>query len=182
MSIARAHVALGANLGDPRAQLQQAARAVAGLPGTRLVAASSVYRSAPVGYVDQPEFLNAVLAVDTTLGPRELLDALLAIEVAFGRTRSFRDAPRCLDLDLLTHGASELTLPGLELPHPRMSARAFVLLPLSEIAPSCVVPGRGAVASLLSGVADQAIERDGPLLSAAECARLAGDDRERAVA
>lgn len=170
--VARAYVALGANLGDPAAQLAEAARAIARLPGTRLLATSSLYRSAPVGYLDQPEFCNAVLAIDTTLGPRELLDALLALETACGRVRSFRDAPRRLDLDLLMHGESALALPGLELPHPRMVARAFVLLPLAEVAPDGSIPGAGPIAALLPAVADQRIERCGPLLPADEVVRL----------
>lgn len=178
----RAYIALGANLGDPAAQLVEAARAIARLPGTRLAAASSLYRSAPVGYLDQPEFRNAVLAVDTTLAPRELLDALLAIEQACGRTRSFRDAPRPLDLDLLMHGEAELAQPGLELPHPRMAARAFVLQPLAEIAPDCRIPGLGPLARLLPAVASQAIERDGPLLGEDEVRGLGGARGERPVA
>ena len=173
----RAYVALGANLGEPSVQLADAARAIARLPGTRMVAVSSLYRSAPVGYLDQPEFCNAVVAVDTTLAPRELLDALLALETACGRTRSFRDAPRRLDLDLLMHGEARIAEPGLELPHPRMAARAFVLRPLAEIAPGCRVPGLGPVAALRPAVAAQAIERDGPLLAAGELERLSGEHR-----
>ncbi|BCL76347.1 2-amino-4-hydroxy-6-hydroxymethyldihydropteridine pyrophosphokinase [Jeongeupia sp. HS-3] len=154
-----AFIALGANLGDPARQLDAAVEALAALPQSRLVAVSDYYRSAPVGYADQPDFHNAVARVDTTLSAPALLDALLAIEVEQGRHRSFRNAPRTLDLDLLLYGDATLSLPHLSLPHPRMHTRAFVLLPLLEISPDIVIPGFGPARDGLAAVADQQIAR-----------------------
>jgi 2-amino-4-hydroxy-6-hydroxymethyldihydropteridine diphosphokinase len=131
----RAHVALGANLGDARATLEAARKALAELPGTSLAAASSWWRTAPVDATG-PDFLNGVVALDTTLGPFELLDALQAIEHAHGRLRPHRNAPRTLDLDLLTYGDERIASDRLTLPHPRMAERAFVLAPLLEVAPA----------------------------------------------
>jgi len=155
----RAHVALGANLDDPAATLRAAFDALAALPGTRLVARSALYRSAPVGVSGQPDYLNAVAALDTQLSAPALLAALLAIETARGRTRDYHHAPRTLDLDLLLYADEVIDQPGLAVPHPRMHERAFVLVPLAEIAPAAVIPGRGPVAALLAGVQSQAIER-----------------------
>lgn len=133
-----AYVGLGANLGtDLLASLTQAARALIDLPGTRLVALSSAWRSAPVD-AGGPDFLNAVAALHTTLAPIELLDALQAIEQTHGRERPYRNAPRTLDLDLLLYGDQVLDLPRLTLPHPRLGERAFVLRPLLQIAPQLV--------------------------------------------
>ncbi len=160
----RACVGLGANLGDPLAQMRAAIDAIARLPATRVSSVSSVYRSAPVGYLDQPDFYNAVVALDTRLPPQALLDALLAIEQDGGRTREFRNAPRLIDLDLLLYGDEVVELPHLTVPHPRLAGRAFVLLPLAEIEPGCVVPGLGPLAALAPAVAGQAIERLGALL------------------
>ena len=155
----RAYIAFGANLGEPAAALELACERIAALPGTRVAARSSLYRSAPVGVAGQPDYLNAVIAADTTLPAAELLSALLAIEHAAGRTRDYHQAPRTLDLDLLLYGDAEINLPQLEVPHPRMHQRAFVLLPLAEIAPQATIPGHGAVADLLPGVAGQRIAR-----------------------
>ena len=155
----RAFVAFGANLGDPRAAFALACAQLAALPGTAVVARSSVYRSAPVGVEDQPDYINAVIALDTTLAPRALLEALLAIEAAGGRTRDYHRAPRTMDLDLLLYDDIVVDEPGLQLPHPRMHERAFVLQPLAEIAPAATIPGHGSVQGLLAGVADQAIGR-----------------------
>jgi 2-amino-4-hydroxy-6-hydroxymethyldihydropteridine diphosphokinase len=155
----RAYVAFGANLGAPQAAFDFACARLGALAGTRVVARSSLYRSAPVGVAGQPDYINAVIALDTTLAPRALLEALLAIELEGGRTRDFHQAPRTLDLDLLLHADAVIDEPGLQLPHPRMHQRAFVLRPLAEIAPALRIPGRGAVAALLAGVADQAIAR-----------------------
>jgi len=149
---APAYVALGANLGDPAAQVRAGFAALAALPQTRLAARSSLYRSAPVGYADQPDFVNAVAALETALAPRALLEALLAIEHARGRVRALPNGPRTLDLDLLLYGDLQMHEPGLTVPHPRMHERGFVLVPLAEIAPGCVVPGRGTVAELLHAV------------------------------
>jgi len=159
----RAFVGLGANLGDPIAQITKAMASLASLDKTRVVQASSLYRTAPIGHADQPEFVNAVVLLDTALAPRELLDALLGIERAAGRERSFPNAPRLLDLDLLLYGEQIIDMPGLVVPHPRMHERAFVLAPLAEIAPEAVVPGYGRAADLLRAVGDQdvrVVERD----------------------
>jgi 2-amino-4-hydroxy-6-hydroxymethyldihydropteridine diphosphokinase len=161
----RAYIGLGANLGDPVGQLRSAVAALAGLPGTTVVAVSSVWRSAPVGYLDQPDFCNAVAALDTCLSPQALLEALLAVEQAGGRTREFRNAPRLIDLDLLLYGDRIVDEPHLVVPHPRMVDRAFVLLPLAELAPGCIVPGAGPVSALAAAVQGQAIERVGALVT-----------------
>jgi 2-amino-4-hydroxy-6-hydroxymethyldihydropteridine diphosphokinase len=150
-----ATIGLGANLNDPAAQVEYALAELDRLPGTRLVARSRLYASAPVGYVDQPDFVNAVAQVETTLAPRALLAALLDIEHRHGRKRSFRNAPRTLDLDLLLYGSAHFHEEGLTLPHPRMHERGFVLRPLLEIAPDTVIPGRGRAADWLAGCIDQ---------------------------
>ena len=154
-----AFVALGSNLGGPETKVRQAIAALAELPQVRLVAASSLYRSAPVGGTDQPDFINAVAQLSTTLAPQALLAALLGLEQRFGRERSFRNAPRTLDLDLLLYDAQCIAETGLCVPHPRMHQRAFVLAPLVEIAPACVIPGVGTATDCLARCADQAIER-----------------------
>lgn len=155
----RAFVALGANLEDPVAQVRAAATALAALPGARLLAVSSLYRTAPVGIHGQPDFINAVAELETTLTPHALLAELFAIEARFGRRRDFHHAPRTLDLDLLLYDDQHLDSPTLRLPHPRMHLRAFVVAPLVEIAPDCRIPGRGAAAAWLPAVAMQRIER-----------------------
>ena len=147
-----AYIALGSNLEQPQRQLQAGFDALARLPHTELLAQSSLYRSAPVGYVNQPDFVNAVVAIRTELSPRALLDALLAIEREQGRVRAFPDAPRTLDLDIALYGKCVTSEPGLSLPHPRMHERAFVLVPLAEIAPDVLVPGYGRVRDLLHRV------------------------------
>ena len=143
-----AFVALGSNLGDPAQQIRSALRALAALPGTRLVRHSSFYRNPPEGGLDQPEFVNAVAQIETRDGPRELLDRLLEIERAQGRARDYANAPRTLDLDVVLYGDRAVREPGLTIPHPRMLDRPFVLVPLAEIAPDVVVPGKGRVADL----------------------------------
>lgn len=150
-----AYIGLGANLDDPAAQVKYAFAELDRLPGTRLVTRSSLYTSAPVGYVDQPDFINAVAHLQTTLAPRALLAALLDIEQRHGRARSFRNAPRTLDLDLLLYGAAYFHEDHLTLPHPRMTERAFVLLPLTEIAPEITIPGHGRAADCIAACADQ---------------------------
>jgi 2-amino-4-hydroxy-6-hydroxymethyldihydropteridine diphosphokinase len=152
-----ATIGLGANLDDPAAQVEYALAELGRLPATRVVARSHLYASAPVGYVDQPDFINAVAQVETALAPRALLAALLDIEHRHGRERSFRNAPRTLDLDLLLYGAARFHEEGLTLPHPRMHERAFVLRPLLEIAPDTLIPGRGRAADWLAACADQAV-------------------------
>ena len=159
MAPVTAYVALGANLEDPVVQVRAGLAALATLPHTQLVVQSSLYRTAPVGYADQPDFINAVAAVDTALSPRELLDALLAIELNHGRVRQFANAPRTLDLDVLLYDDVEVNESGLTIPHPRMHERAFVLAPLAEIAPLCEIPGYGRVSDLLRGLDPRGVTR-----------------------
>lgn len=154
-----AYIALGANLGDPASTVRAAFAALAELPGSRLVRSSSLYRTAPVGITEQPEFVNAAAELATGLEPEALLDALLAVEQVFGRVRAERNGPRTLDLDLLLYDDLQLDLPRLTLPHPRLHLRAFVLQPLAEIAPELQLPGRGSVAAWLPAVANQGIVR-----------------------
>ena len=162
MTLVTAYVALGANLEDPIAQVKAGITALATLPRTQLVAQSSLYRTAPIGYADQPDFINAVAAVETTLNPRELLAALLAIERHHGRVREFANAPRTLDLDVLLYGDLRMHEDGLTIPHPRMHERAFVLAPLAEIAPQSEIPGHGRVNELLRGVDPGGVTRLAP--------------------
>lgn len=145
----RAYVGLGANLGDPPAQLRAALEWMARDPAIGLVARSSFYRSAPLGPAGQSDYCNAVCAVDTELAPETLLDRLHAIESGLGRDRSGpRWGPRALDLDLLLYGDCRIDTPRLHLPHPEMARRNFVLAPLAEIAPDVEVPGHGRAAEL----------------------------------
>ena len=155
----RAWIALGANLGEPRAALDRTFESLARLPQCRLVARSSHYRSAPIDAPGQPDYWNAVAALDTALEPLALLRALQQIELANGRERSFRNAPRTLDLDLLLFGNISLDTDELTLPHPRMHLRAFVLAPLAEIDGDLLIPGHGRVSALLPSVRNQLIER-----------------------
>lgn len=154
-----AYVALGANLGDPAATMRAAIAALDQLPGSRVTAASSLYRTAPQDAPGQPDYVNAVVALDTDLAAEALLGALLALEQAHGRQRSQRNAARSLDLDLLLYGEQVIDAPGLVVPHPRLHLRAFVLVPLAEIAPDRAIPGRGSLAAWLPAVALQRIER-----------------------
>ena len=155
----RAYVALGANLADPVAQVRAAIEALRGLSDTRLVCVSSLYRTAPVGIKEQPDFINAVARLETDLDAEALLDQLFAIEAAFGRQREFHHAPRTLDLDLLLFDDTIIDTPRLRVPHPRMHLRAFVVAPLAEIASDCLIPGRGSVSAWLPAVKMQRIER-----------------------
>lgn len=159
MALHIAFIGLGSNLAGPVAQVSQALEALDRLPQTRLLKQSSLYRSAPVGYLDQPDFINAVAQVETALAPHALLDALLALEQTCGRTRDFKDAPRTLDLDVLLYDDLQHHEHGLTLPHPQMHRRAFVLRPLLEIAPDCIIPGIGAAAEALPACAGQELER-----------------------
>jgi len=154
-----AFVGLGSNLEEPCSQLQRAFADLDKLPGTRLLAQSSLYRSAPVGYLDQPDFMNAVAKIETTLTPQALLQGLLQIEHQHGRERTFRNAPRTLDLDVLLYGDVQLHEHGLTLPHPQMHLRAFVLQPLLEIEPDCNIPAVGRAEQALQGCQDQILER-----------------------
>ena len=152
------HIGLGANLGDAALTLEAAVKALDAVPGTRVLARSSHYRTAPID-AGGPDYVNAVVAAETHLPPLDLLHALQSIEQAHGRERPYPNAPRTLDLDLLLYGQQQCTSKALTLPHPRMAARAFVLLPLAEIAPDLIVPGRGAVKDLLGAVAAQRVDR-----------------------
>jgi 2-amino-4-hydroxy-6-hydroxymethyldihydropteridine diphosphokinase len=155
----RCFVALGANLGDPVQTVRAAIVALRELPQTDFVAASSLYRTAPVGLRHQPDFINAVVELNAVAPAPTFLEGLFEIEARFGRLRSVKNAPRTLDLDLLLYGDEIRDDPQLTLPHPRLHERAFVLAPLAEIAPQLVIPGRGRVAELLLRCADQRIER-----------------------
>ena len=152
--VERVFVGLGANLGDAADTLACARAALAALPGTEVVAFSSLYRSAPVD-AQGPDFMNAVAELRTALEPEDLLDALQAIEQAHGRQRPYRHAPRTLDLDLLMYGARELQTPRLTLPHPRAHLRAFVLQPWAELAPTLTLAERGEIATLAAQVTTQ---------------------------
>ena len=155
----RCFIALGANLGDPVATVKAAIVALRVLPQTEFIAASSLYRTAPVGLKHQPDFINAVVELVAVSSAPTLLDSLFAIEERFGRLRSVKNAPRTLDLDLLLYGDLVSDDPQLTLPHPRLHERAFVLAPLAEIAPQLAIPGRGGVSELLLRCADQQIAR-----------------------
>ena len=157
-----AYVGLGANIGEPRAQLLAAWGALGRIPQTQAIARSGLYRSAPMGYADQPDFLNCVAKLDTALEPHDLLSHLQQVERDLGRVRSFRDAPRTIDLDLLLYGRETIETPDLTLPHPRMHERAFVLAPLVELDAGAMIPGRGQAAELLRACAGQSIERIEP--------------------
>src|SRR3989338_10126037 len=153
-----AFIGLGSNLEDPRSQLQRAFAELDGLPETRLVARSSLYRSAPMGYLDQPEFVNAVARIETALTPQSLLQGLLRIEHQHGRERTFRNAQRTLDLDILLYGDVQLHEHGLTIPHPQMHLRPFVLQPLLEIAPDTGIPGIGQAMEVFEKCRDNMLE------------------------
>ena len=157
-ALSDAFIGLGANLGDRARQIDAACLDIAALPMTTLVARSALYASAPL---DAPggEYLNAVARVRSALAPLELLRALQAIETRHGRVRPFTGAPRTLDLDLLLYGDLAVASDELTLPHPRLHERAFVLVPLAEIAPERIVPGKGRVADLCAAVAWQRVAR-----------------------
>lgn len=149
----RAYIGLGSNLGDRETTLRAALDALAAAPGITQVTVSSVRETEPVGYLDQPSFLNAAAAVETDLRPRELLDLLLRIERELGRTREgARYGPRTIDLDLLLYGSERVEEAGLTVPHPRLHERLFVLEPLAELDSSLEVPGKGTVSTLIAGL------------------------------
>lgn len=155
----RAYVALGSNLDNPHQQVLHAFEALSALPQTRVVATSALYRTAPVGYDNQPDFINAAAEICTELEPIALLRALLALETVQGRERPFPNAPRVLDLDLLFYDNLEMHTPELTLPHPRLHERGFVLYPLADLAPELLVPGKGTVSALLAALPDQGVQR-----------------------
>lgn len=154
-----AYIALGANLDQPEVTLRAAITALNQTKGIQVKAESSFYRTAPIGMTGQPDFVNAVVQVATTLEPDALLDSLFAIENSFGRIRKERNGPRTLDLDILLYDQIVLHNDSLTLPHPRLHLRAFVLVPLAEITPDLVLPKRGNVNAWLPAVANQAIHR-----------------------
>lgn len=137
----RAYLALGSNIGDKIANLRAAAEAIAAFPETRIVARSAIYRTPPWGKTDQDWFANAALGIDTALTPEALLDACLAAEAVLGRVRLERWGPRIIDIDVLLHGHSRVTTDRLMLPHPAMHERAFVLIPLRDVAPGIEIAG-----------------------------------------
>jgi 2-amino-4-hydroxy-6-hydroxymethyldihydropteridine diphosphokinase len=158
-----AYVGLGSNLDDPAGQVRAGLEALGRLSRTRLVASSALYRSPPMGPADQPDFVNAVAGLMTTLPAHELLAALQAIEDAHGRDRSGpRWGPRTLDLDLLLYGELELQTGTLTLPHPGLAVRAFVLVPLLELAPGLRLPGGAAIARLAASVDATGLSRLAP--------------------
>ena len=150
----RSFVGLGANLADPRAQIERALDLLAAEEGVEVVAVSTLRETDPVGYEDQPRFLNGVAELRTSLDAHELLQRLLAIERRLGRVRGEgpRFGPRTIDLDLLLHGDEVIAEPGLEIPHPRLHERRFALEPLAELEPALEIPGRGPVQTLLAGL------------------------------
>lgn len=157
--MSRAYIALGSNLEQPQQQVRAALAALDAVPGVRLLRASSLYRTAPVGYLDQPDFINAAAELDTDLTPLALLDVLMQLEERFGRVRSFRNAPRVLDLDLLMVEGTALESERLTLPHPRMHERAFVLAPLAELQPDLAVGRHGRADQLLAALDASGVER-----------------------
>lgn len=153
-------IGLGGNLGDAAATLRQAFQALDALPHTRLLRASRLYRSRAWGRTDQPDFINAVAMIETSLDARELLDAMLAIEHEAGRERSEdeRWGPRTLDLDLLLYGDAVIDEPGLHVPHPRLHERSFALVPLVEVAPDAMIPGIGSARAMLAAMEPTDVE------------------------
>jgi 2-amino-4-hydroxy-6-hydroxymethyldihydropteridine diphosphokinase len=154
-----AYVGIGSNLEDPVRQVRDALAELDRLAHTRVVKQSSLYRSAPLGHAAQPDFINAVARLETALPAERLLAELQQIEARHGRSRSFPNAPRTLDLDVLLYGDAVLDLPGLKVPHPRMHERGFVVKPLLEIAPEIEIPRRGPAKALLEACAGQEIQR-----------------------
>jgi 2-amino-4-hydroxy-6-hydroxymethyldihydropteridine diphosphokinase len=158
-ALVRAYIGMGSNLADPASQMRRARAALAAVPEVQIRATSPVYRSPPMGPVDQPDYLNAVLAAQTGLAPLSLLDTLQAIERQQDRQRGRHWGPRTLDLDLLLYGEQVLITERLQVPHPGVHERAFVLYPLADIAPDLHVPGHGRVDELLKSVSAAGLQR-----------------------
>jgi 2-amino-4-hydroxy-6-hydroxymethyldihydropteridine diphosphokinase len=154
-----AFIGLGSNLENPREQVRRAVAALEALPASRNVRSSSLYQTDPVGFADQPAFINAVAALETSLEPESLLSRLREIETTHGRLRGIPNGPRTLDLDLLLYGDITMDSAAITLPHPRMHERAFVLVPLLELAPDAEIPGKGRADVLLTQVAQQGVAR-----------------------
>ncbi len=155
-----AWIGIGANLGDAQANVLDAVRRLALLDGTMVVETSGLYRTAPIDS-SGPDYVNAVACIDTSFDPHELLAALQDIELAHGRERPYRNAPRTLDLDLLLYGDQIIDSESLSVPHPRMHERAFVLAPLAEVAPDLVIPGRGPIHDFLPLIGRQDVDKIG---------------------
>ncbi|MDB5764849.1 MAG: folK [Herminiimonas sp.] len=153
-----AYIGIGANLGDARGNVQRAILQLDTLPLTRLTGQSDFFSSAPVD-ADGNDYVNAVARIDTQLAAQELLDALQAIELEFGRERPYPNAPRTLDLDILLYGQQKISTEALAVPHPRLTQRAFALIPLLQIDPLIAIPGKGPAHGFVSGVAGQAIRK-----------------------
>ncbi len=158
MAKVSAYIGIGSNLGDARNNVERAVRSLDQLPASRVSARSSLFRTAPVD-ADGDDYVNAVAQIDTELSSQDLLDALLSVERTFGRERPFQNAPRTLDLDLLLYGNQTINMPSLQVPHPRMTQRAFVLIPLLEIDPFIAIPGKGPAHQFIPDVANQVIRK-----------------------
>ena len=157
-----AYIGIGSNVADPQAQVQRALHELGDLPATRLVRGSSFYATAPVGLLEQPDFVNAVAKIETTLLPHALLQGLLAIELRHGRVRTVKNGPRTLDLDILLYAALQIHDEGLTIPHPRLHERAFVLAPLLEVEPECEIPGLGRAQRFYEQTAQQGLKKIQP--------------------
>ena len=155
----QAFVALGSNLQDPQAQVERALQTIANTANITLIKASSLYKTAPVGYENQPDFINAVAEIETDLNPIALLQTLLEIETQHGRERPFPNAPRVLDLDVLLYEGVATNTPELTLPHPRMHNRGFVMLPLAEIAPKINIGIHGYADDLAAKCDNQGVSK-----------------------
>ena len=155
----QAFIALGSNLQDPQAQVKRALKTIANTTNIKLIKASSLYRTVPVGYDNQPDFINAVAEIETDLNPLALLDRLLEIETQHGRERPFPNAPRVLDLDVLLYEGVATSSPALTLPHPRMHTRGFVMLPLAEIAPKISIGNHGYADDLAAKCDNQGVSK-----------------------
>ena len=155
----QAFIALGSNLQDPQAQVTRALQTIANTATIKLIKASSLYKTAPVGYDNQPDFINAVAEIETDLNPLALLDKLLEIETQHGRERPFPNAPRVLDLDVLLYEGVATSSPALTLPHPRMHTRGFVMLPLAEIAPKISIGNHGYADDLAAKCDNQGVSK-----------------------
>lgn len=150
-------IALGSNLDNPAEQVRQAAQCIAALPEMVSFRLSSLYVTAPVGYAEQPDFINAVAQIDTNYSAFELLRELQNIEQQFGRVRTFQNAPRTLDLDIIDFNHENVNAPDLILPHPRAHLRGFVMLPLAEIAPDYVIGEYGSAADIAANLGDEGV-------------------------
>ena len=155
----QAFIALGSNLQDPQAQVKRALKTIANTTNIKLIKASSLYRTVPVGYDNQPDFINAVAEIETDLNPLALLHTLLEIEAQHGRERPFPNAPRVLDLDVLLYEGFATSSPVLTLPHPRMHTRGFVMLPLAEIAPKISIGNHGYADDLAAKCDNQGVSK-----------------------